>query len=86
MNINSNHVIGFAAGITASAACFYLYKRNQVYFDSWLQEHGIPMAGVAGKDPGSMTLEELVAEKERFEDMIAEREMADAGDGTPGSD
>ena len=76
MQINSNHVIGFAAGITASAACFYMYKRNQASFDAWLGKHGINLAGPSGKNPESMTLEELVTEKERFEDIIAEREMA----------
>lgn len=86
MNINSNHVIGFAAGITASAACIYLYKRNQSNFDAWLSEHGINLSGPSGKNPESMTLEELVTEKERFEDIIAEKEMAESEDETSDSD
>lgn len=76
MRINSDHLIGLAAGITASAACFYLYKRNQSQFDTWLAEHGIKLTEPLGHDPEKMTLEELVVEKERLEDIIAEREMA----------
>ncbi|MCG8634723.1 MAG: hypothetical protein MI863_12900 [Desulfobacterales bacterium] len=76
MKLNSSHVIGFAAGVAASAACFYFYKRNQAEFDAWLSEHGIEMAGHSGKNPENMTLEELMIEKELFEDIIAEREMA----------
>lgn len=82
MQINSSHVVGFAAGITASAACFYMYKRNQANFDAWLGEHGINLAGPSAKDPESMTLEELVTEKERFEDIIAEKEMAQSKEET----
>ena len=82
MKINSNHFIGFAAGITTSAACIYLYKRNQSRFDAWLGEHGIHLSGPSGRNPESMTLEELVAEKERFEDIIAEREIAGSEDET----
>jgi len=78
MNINSNHVIGFTAGIVASAGGFYLYKKNQVRVDGWLREQGIRIPNRSSADPESMSLEELVTEKERFEDIIATLEMEGA--------
>lgn len=80
MNINSNHMVGFAAGIVASAGSFYLYKRNQSLVDGWLRDQGIRVPNRASVDPESMSLEELVTEKERLEDIIAAREMEDATD------
>ncbi len=80
MRITSSHLIGFAAGVTASAAGFYMYKQNQARFDAWLGEHGIELAAPSCKTPEAMTLEELVTEKERLEDIIAEKEMAQSED------
>jgi len=81
MNINSNHAIGFAAGIVASAGGFYLYKKNQSLVDGWLRDQGIRVPNRASVDPLAMSLEELVTEKERLEDIIAAREMEDATGG-----
>ena len=75
MNINSNHVVGFAAGIVVSAGGYYLYKKNQSVVDGWLRDQGIRVPNRASVDPDAMSLEELVSEKERLEDIIAEREM-----------
>lgn len=75
MSINSNHVIGFAAGAIACAGGFYLYKKNQTRVDGWLREQGIRVPSRAATEPESMSLEELVTEKERLEDIIATREM-----------
>lgn len=36
-----------------------------------------PFAGQQAKDQSGMSLEELLREKERLEDLIAEREMAE---------
>lgn len=81
MSINSNHVVGFAAGIVASAGGFYLYKKNQSGVDEWLKEQGIRIPNRSSVDPESMSLEDLVIEKERLEDIIATREMEDATGG-----
>jgi hypothetical protein len=76
VNITSQHVIGFVVGLGASALGFYLYKKNQDAIDDFLRGQGlnIPTQGI--KKVNSMTLEDLVAKKERLEDIIAEREMA----------
>lgn len=76
MAINSNHVTGFLVGLGAAGLGFYVYKKNQSKVDGWLRRQGINVQCSGGKDPDGMSLEELVAEKERFEDLIAEREMA----------
>ena len=76
MAINSQHIIGFAAGLGVSALGFYLYKQNQSKIDAYLSEHGIQISSAFEKDPQSMTLKELIIAKEELEDMIAEREFA----------
>jgi hypothetical protein len=74
--MNSDHITGFAIGVGVAAAGFYLYKKNQARVDDWLRQQGINVQGGASRDIGGMSLEELVTEKERYEDAIAEREHA----------
>lgn len=75
LNITRDHVIGFLGGLGLSALGFYLYKKNQAKVDEFLRSQGIEIPGSHVTDPGLMTLEELVREKERMEDLIAEREL-----------
>lgn len=77
MQIKNEHVTGFVIGLGAAAAGYYFYKKNQPQVDAFLSEHGIELPAAAGVDPKSMTLEQLVAEKEALEDLIAEREYSD---------
>jgi len=74
-NLTRDHFIGFVAGLGVSALGFYLYKRNQSKVDEFLRSQGIHIPG-SQVSPTAMTLEELVREKEHFEDLIAERETA----------
>ena len=83
MALTSDHVIGFALGLGAAAAGFYMYKKNQGQVDEWLRKQGINVPGGIANDAASLSLEELVAEKERLEDIIAEREMAAQETATP---
>ena len=76
MAINSDHVTGFAVGLGTAAIGFYVYKKNQARVDEWLRQQGINVPASSSQDPTSMSLQELVREKERLEDVIAEREMA----------
>lgn len=78
MAMNSDHVTGFAVGLGAAALGFYMYKKNQAAVDAWLRQQGINVPATANRNAAAMNLEQLVAEKERLEDLIAERE-ADAG-------
>ena len=78
MTINSEHVTGFIAGLGVAALGFYLYKKNEGQIDQWLRSQSInfPFPGSKAKDQSATSLEELLREKERLEDLIAEREMA----------
>ena len=83
MAITSDHLVGLAVGLGTAAACYYLYKKNQSRVDEWLRQQGINLPTSPSKDFSAMNLEELVHEKERLEDLIAEREMADTTSKTP---
>jgi hypothetical protein len=72
--INSQHVTGFAVGIGAAVVGFYMYKKNQPAVDEWLRKQGINLPNAGIREYATLSLEELVAEKERLEDLIAERE------------
>ena len=76
MQFTSQHVTGFVVGLGVAAAGFYLYKLNQRQVDAWLESQGIQLPSAGASDLGSMTLEDLVRQKERLEDLIAEREAA----------
>jgi hypothetical protein len=78
MAITSQHITGFVLGVGAAAAGYLLYKQNQAKVDAFLKERGIELpTGSAEADTNSMSLKELVQQKERFEDLIAEREFAE---------
>jgi hypothetical protein len=76
MPVTSQHVTGFVVGLGVAAAGFYFYKMNQKKVDAWLESQGIHIPGASASDYNSMTLEELVRQKEHLEDLIAEREYA----------
>ena len=81
MSVSSEHVAGFVVGLGAAALGLYLYKKNQANVDQWLRQQGINVPESNGRDVGNLSVEELMKEKERLEDLIAEREMAASGDG-----
>ena len=78
MTISSDHVTGFVVGIGVASLGFYMYKKNEAQIDEWLRGQSInfPFTGLQAKDQSGKSLEELLREKERLEDLIAEREMA----------
>lgn len=84
MSVNSEHVTGFVVGLGAAALGFYMYKRNQSQVDAWLRQQGINVPQPSQQAPANMSFEDLVTEKERLEDVIAEREAA-AGSGESSS-
>lgn len=74
MAFTSNHVTGFLFGLGAASVGFVLYKKNQEKVDDFLRSKGIAVSSGGSRDAASMTLEELVSEKEKLEDLIAEKE------------
>nr|WP_092330513.1 hypothetical protein [Desulfosporosinus hippei] len=75
MIVSRDHITGFAVGVGVSALAYYLYKKNEDKVDQLLRDRGIEIPVSAKKDFNSMTLEELVGQKEHIEDLIAEKEM-----------
>ena len=77
MEITSQHLTGFVVGVGAAAAAYYVYKKNQPQIDDFLRRQGIQLPESGVKEYNSMSLQELVGEKEHLEDLIAEREMSE---------
>jgi len=79
MSVNSDHVTGFVVGVGVAALGLYMYKKNETQVDAWLRSQSIslPFKGSQAKDQSGMSVEELMREKERLEDLIAEHEMAE---------
>ncbi len=74
--ITSQHITGFVVGVGVAGFGFYLYKKNQPQVDEFLRRQGIQLPAVSTKDYAAMSVQELVAEKEKLEDLIAEREIS----------
>ncbi|MBT3273623.1 MAG: hypothetical protein HN368_10730 [Spirochaetales bacterium] len=74
MALNTQHITGFFIGLGAATVGFYAYKKNQDKVDSFLAKQGIKLPGNAGRDVSSLSLEDLMRDKEHLEDVIAERE------------
>jgi hypothetical protein len=87
MAITSEHVTGFVAGLGVASLGLYIYKNNQAQIDEWLRRQSInlPFPSFQAKDQSGMSLEELLREKERLEDLIAERELAEKSKGQAAS-
>ncbi len=83
MAINSDQVTGFVVGLGAATLGLYLYKQNQSRVDEWLRQQGINIPQAGATDETKMSLQELTREKERLEDLIAERELEPREQTTP---
>jgi len=75
MGMKTEHMTGFVVGLGAAAVGYYFYSKNKTQVDQFLKEHGIDMPSSPVVDVASLSLEQLILEKERLEDTIAEREM-----------
>lgn len=69
-------LLGAMSGVAVTATGYYLYKKNQDAIDGFLRSQGIDISANTGSDFSEMKMEELVATKERLEDLIAEMEFA----------
>jgi hypothetical protein len=78
MAISSQHVTGFVIGLGVAGVGYLMYKKNQPKVDEFLRAKGISVPTESDKDSSQMSMEELVKEKERLEDIIAEREHEQA--------
>ncbi len=75
---NSKFIAGAVVGVGVAAAGYYLYKKNQEKIDNFLKSQGINLPSSTCKDYKSMSLEELVLNKEKIEDILAEKKMIES--------
>jgi hypothetical protein len=91
MMITNDHLVGFAAGTAVTALALYWYDQNRERVDRFLQSQGVGQPGMpwqgapqyapppATSGDQQPTMEELMAQKERLEDMIAELQPGQEG-------
>ncbi len=80
MAISNDHLTGFVVGVGAAAAAYYYYRKNQPQVDDFLRKQGIELPSLQmQRDLTDWTIDDLVLEKERLEDLIAEREFSGNG-------
>lgn len=79
MIFDKKFVTGALAGAGVAALGYYLYRKNQDKVDGFLRQQGFNIPLSQGASFDSMDIEELVLNKERLEDLIAEREMSQGG-------
>jgi hypothetical protein len=87
----NDHLVGFAAGAAVTALALYWYDQNRERVDQFLQAQRLgvgqpgsywPQAPQYAPQPGDdqkPSVEELMAQKERLEDMIAELQADQEG-------
>jgi hypothetical protein len=73
---NKDFITGFITGTVVGAVGYKLYEENGGQLQNLIQSAAFPSqnAPAANAQP---TIEELVAQKERLEDLIAEKKVAE---------
>lgn len=77
MVTTNKFLLGAAVGLGTAAAGYFVYKKNQDKIDSFLRDQGFNIPVAEGAAYEDMSLEELMLNKERLEDLIAENEAAE---------
>ncbi|WP_338448499.1 hypothetical protein R4Z09_20045 [Niallia oryzisoli] len=72
MALNKDFLMGFLSGTVAGAVGYRLYEQNGGQLQRLIQPQGAFNQTMSSYQP---SLEELVAQKERLEDMIAEKQV-----------
>lgn len=78
LNFNRDFMMGFVSGAVCGAVGYKLYEENKgelqnlIHSGAGHHHHFAPPASANG----APSLEELVAQKERLEDLIAEKSLA----------
>lgn len=92
MMVTNDHMVGFAAGAAVTALALYWYDQNRERVDQFLESQRMGLGQPGGSWPQAPqyapppasggqqpTMEELMAQKEQLEDMIAELQAAQEG-------
>ena len=72
MALNQDFLMGFLSGTVVGAVGYRLYEQNGGQLQRLVQPQGAFSQNVASYQP---SVEDLVSQKERLEDMIAEMQM-----------
>lgn len=75
MALNKDFLMGFVSGTVVGAVGYRLYEQNSGQLKQLIQQ-APASAGMGGFNEGGAapSIEELVAQKERLEDLIAEKQ------------
>ncbi len=80
MGISSQHFTGFAIGLGVAALGFVIFRKFQGKGGKSALGQRTDQPLTAARDEAAASLEELMLEKERLEELIAERELAEQED------
>ena len=72
MTLNKDFFMGFLSGTVVGAVGYRLYEQNGGQLQRLIQPQGTFNQTMSSYQP---SIEELVAQKERLEDMIAEKQV-----------
>ena len=91
--MNNDHVTGFVTGVACTAFAFYWYNQNRERIEEFMraQELGLsaPMSSfgrpsapvtVSNNGESAPSLAQLMADRERLDDLIAELQAKEGGD------
>ncbi|MFC0524475.1 hypothetical protein ACFFGV_12945 [Pontibacillus salicampi] len=79
MVMNKDFLMGFVSGTVVGAVGYRLYEQNQGQLSQLIQNPGMSgmqsAQGLQTVPKQDLTIEDLVAQKERLEDLIAEKKV-----------
>lgn len=81
MVLNKDFMMGFVSGTVVGAVGYRLYEQNQGQLSQLIQNPGIPSMNSLpslSTNQNEVTMEDLIAQKERLEDYIAEKKVNSA--------
>lgn len=74
LNFNKDFLMGFVSGTVVGAVGYRLYEQNGGQLQNLIQ--AAPQGNFSSNQGAEPTVEDLVAQKERLEDLIAEKQMS----------
>ncbi|PHA02314.1 hypothetical protein COE51_03450 [Bacillus pseudomycoides] len=75
MALNKDFLMGFVSGAVVGVVGYRLYEQNGGQLQRLVQPNGVFGGGAPQAGSYQPSVEELVAQKERLEDMIAELQV-----------
>ncbi|MGR9047495.1 hypothetical protein ACQ4XT_02420 [Halobacillus faecis] len=80
MVLNKDFMMGFVSGTVVGAVGYRLYEQNQGQLSQLIQNPAAqnlnPLAQAPSPNHNELSVEDLIAQKERLEDYIAEKKVS----------